>query len=146
MNMAKKNLSALDRQVCDCQHDLDAWEKEPLVEVKDRYHYEHKHKSQNVNDRQGMGWDSGPDIPTTDDETEITRENFPESNLVCPCCGKEWLAVVDVYPLSEKGDRPENSLTDDEWEKIETALKVQTGFVPDEKTDDWKQVLNKIRR
>lgn len=100
--MAKKNLAALGRQACDCQSDKEGWEKEGLVEVKERYYYEQKHKREKDDDR-SLFSSSGPSIPETDDGTEIIRENFPDSNLVCPACGKEWLAVVDVYPLSEKG-------------------------------------------
>jgi len=139
--MAKVNLSRLSKQACTCQSDKEGWEKQGLVEVKSRHHYERQHDGPDHGEMPSMV-NSGPNIPTTDDGTEITFENFPDANLVCPACGKEWLVICDVYPAEEKGERTENTLTDDDWERIEDALKTHAGLTDDEGV---KETIEKVK-
>lgn len=136
--MVKKNLSSLDRQYCPCQNELPepGWQASTLVEVKTRQYYERKH---DPGDQPTM-FSSGPNIPTTDEGVEIIRDNFPDSNFVCPECGKKFLAVVDVYPLEDKGTEPELKLNEEDWSHIEQALKTHDGL----SDEDLSYLISKI--
>lgn len=145
--MVKKNLSRIDSQYCPCQkeeHGDDAsWAGTALQRVRGRHYYEQKHKRER--DDTPTMFSSGPIAPTTRRGTEITQENFPDCNYVCPVCEQEWLAVVDIYPADERGERPENTFTDDDWEVVEAALKRELGFRFPDDEDEVRDILEKVR-
>jgi hypothetical protein len=100
--IGKVNLSKLGKQYCPCQNNLPEpeWQAEPLQRVRSRMHYEIQHDSSNSssNRRQGFQLESstGPSIPTTEKGTEITFDNFPDANLVCPVCEDTFIVVCDI--------------------------------------------------
>jgi hypothetical protein len=147
----------LDTSWCPCQEDRFAdtnieehdlpYVVDHLQEVKTSFYYEQKRKENRDPNDLSLSPPS-PSTPRTRRGTKIVEENFPDADLVCPCCEAGYVEEVErtVYPLGdEREDDTDGTLSDDEWEKIETALKVQMGFVPDGKKEDWRDLLDKVR-
>lgn len=64
-----------------------------LAEVKSAYYWKHK-RQEAAKERPAFSFESGPHAPRTRRGEKIIEENFPDADLVCPCCEQEYVEEV----------------------------------------------------